>query len=89
MHQEYFPLRIWLQPIDDFGVEIGDAMQTCNCDLLHAQIGDRIKTPRYVSEEIDAHLKGEWVVQEREFSEHKAGPQMPIPRNFTLFVRQP
>jgi hypothetical protein len=89
MTNEYFPLHIWLQPVDDFGVEVGDAKQTFNLDLLHAQIGDRIKNPRYVSEEIDAHLQGEWVVQEREFTEHKTSPQIPIPRNFTLYVRQP
>lgn len=87
MTYEYFPLHIWIQPVDDFGVEIGDAKQTFNLDLLHAQIGDHIVNPRYQSEEVDAHLKGEWTVQEREFTEHKGAPY-PTARNFTLYVRQ-
>jgi len=85
----YFPLHLWLQPVDDFGVEVGEARQTMNLDLLHAQVGDRLKNPRYVSEDkIDAHLEGEWVVQEREFVEHSGAPYG-TPRNFTLYIRKP
>jgi len=87
MPQDYFPLHIWIQPVDDFGMEVGDARQTFNLDLLHAQVGDRIVNPRYHSDELDAHLHGEWTVQEREFIEHKGAPD-PTPRNFTLYVRQ-
>ena len=87
MSYEYFQIKLWLQPVDDFGVDSGGAVQSLNLDLLHAQTGDRMKNPRYVSKEADAHLAGEWVVQEREFSEHNwAGG---VPRNFTLFIRQP
>ena len=87
MKTEYSPLNIWLQPVGDFGEDIGDPVQTLNLDLLHAQIGDRIKNPRHVGG-LDAHLAGEWVVQEREFSEHRGAPEL-TPRNFTLFIRQP
>lgn len=84
---EYFPLHVWIQPVDDFGVEVGEAKRTLNLELLHAQIGDHIVNPRYQSHELDAHLKGEWTVQEREFKEHAGAPD-PTPRNFTLYVRE-
>lgn len=87
MTNEYFPLHIWLQPIDDYGVEIGEPKQSFNLELVHAQSGDYIKNPRYVDESIDPHLEGEWVIQEREFTEHKGSVDTPTPRNLTLYLR--
>jgi hypothetical protein len=87
MSDQYYPLYIWIQPLDDFGAEIGEPVQTFNLELLHAQTSDRIVNPRYISDEIDSHLKGEWTVQEREFKEHKSGPYC-TSRHLTLYVRQ-
>lgn len=67
----YYPLHVFLQRIDEFGVEVGEAMQSQNDAMIHCQIYDFIKNPRVVDEDPDAHFKGEFVVQEREFSEHK------------------
>ena len=83
----YFPTTIWLQTLDCYGNDDGDPKQTTNNDLLHAQVGDRIKNPRYLSDDVDAFLSGYWVVQEREFSEHKETPPYPVPRDFTLYIR--
>ena len=69
---EYYPLAIFLQRLDDFGEEVGESVQTTNEALLHCQIYDHIKNPRVVdNENPDAHLKGEWTVQEREFQENR------------------
>ena len=88
MSANYYPLHIWLQPIDDYGVDVGEPGQTFHLELIHIQTGEHIVNPRYVSEDIDAHFAGEWTVQEREWREHKIDGALHIPRNLTIFIRQ-
>lgn len=84
----YYPLHIWLQRLDSFGIEAGEPVQTTNDAMLHAQVGDTLEGPRYKSEKIDSHFDGLWRVQERKFSEHRTDPYN-IPRNLTLYIEQP
>lgn len=90
--KNYYPLCIWLQKLDDFGAEVGEPVQSCNDALPHCQAYDKISNPRFVHDEIpDAYLIGEWIVQEREFTEHKtqvvAGQEF-VSRNLTLYLKQ-
>ena len=89
---EYFPLHIWLQKLNDFGTEDGEPVQSSNDALVHCQAYDHITNPRYVDENIDAYLAGEWIVQEREFTEHKTtivADRRFVARNLTLYIKQP
>jgi hypothetical protein len=83
---QYLGLHVWLQRVDDYGMDQGDALETLNHPLIHAQVGDLITNPRFVSQDPDAHLKGEWTVDARKWSEHKGSPE--VPRNFTVYIRQ-
>ncbi len=82
----YYPLHVFLQRIDEFGVDVGEAVQTLNDALIQCQIYDFLKNPRYVDENPDAHFKGEFVIQEREFQENKWDGYHRV-RYLTLFIK--
>jgi len=88
---EYFPMCIWLQCVDNFGMDIGECLQTHNLHLIHAQIGDLVCNPRYAiqrpEDTMPPHLIGEWTVHERKWSEHGESVG-PIVRNLTLYLIQ-
>ena len=70
--KDYCPLVIWLQPVNDFGVDVGEPQQSCNDALIHMQVGEKLTNPRIVSDvNADEFIEGEWTVQERVFSEGK------------------
>jgi hypothetical protein len=91
----YNPVSLFLQPVDDFGMDVGDALNTLNDALICVGVGDKIRDPRYVSPDVDAHLSGEWTVQERVFSENNGticytdhAPTLLVSRNLTIYIRQ-
>ena len=86
-NDDYFPLHIFLQRVDEYGVEIGDAVNTKNDALIHIQVGEHLVNPRYRDEDIDAHFQGEFTVQEREFSETKCHGDFRN-RSLTIFIRE-
>ena len=86
MSYEYLPLHVWLQRVDDYGMDQGDALQTLNRQLIHAQVGDLITNPRFLSQDPDSHLQGEWTVDARKWSEHQGSSV--TPRNLTVYIAQ-
>jgi hypothetical protein len=87
MSEDYYPLHIFLQRVDEFGADSGDAVNTKNEALIHIQVGDFLKNPRYQGEDEDAHFAGEFVVQEREFCETKIDAYS-RGRQLTIFIRE-
>ena len=85
----YYPLSIWLQPVANFGEESGPPRQSANPHLLHAWVGDYIENPWTTTEDGPECLRGEWVVDERNFSEV---PQSDSPDTkkpyLTLYIRR-
>ena len=60
-------LIIFLQPLDEFGSEVGDAHEAVNPNLINAQImdvlnGEQIKGP------LKTKLEGAWTVQSRQWA---------------------
>ena len=88
MSASYYPLAIWLQRVDDFGVPAGEPAQTMNLELVHAQTTDCLTNPRYIKYgDVDAHFKGFFIVQEREWTDHR-NDGYNCSRSLTIYVRE-
>lgn len=92
---DFFPLYISLEILDEFGVPTGKGWITGDDSLVHCQIGDYIKNPNIeCNPEDEPGLEGEWMVQERQWSHwnnfrsHKLAQEAGEPwhRNLTIFI---
>lgn len=86
MLTQFTPLVVWLQPLDDFGVAIGEPSQAIDAfSLEHAQIGDELKNQPIVGE-WGSMLRGVWVVESRRFHASMSPPHC-VTRSLMLGVR--
>ena len=90
MTDDQYPLHVFAQPVDDFGVEKGEAFPVHD-QLKHAQVGDRLDfTGPQEVEGWDKWPGKGFVVQEREFTTRRdsvAGSTI-HGLTLTIYVRQ-
>lgn len=89
----FYPLAIWLQPVDEWGADSGQAWEVNDESLVHLQIGDSLKNPSVESE--GDPLAGEWLVQDRQWSHfHEGGKELakelgiPWRRHLTIYLKK-
>lgn len=83
---QFTPLVVWLQPLDDFGVALGEPKQAIDyLSLEHAQITDEIEDAPVVGE-WGAKLEGVWRVESRRYCAQMSPPHC-VSRQLVLGVR--
>jgi hypothetical protein len=93
----FYPLHIYLQAVDDADIEIGGSWACEDETLLHCQIGDYIRNPACEhDDDTEPPMKGGWIVQSRLWSHFHdyigkgtiIKSKVPWNRHLTLFVKR-